>query len=29
MFAAVETPSGMMLDASDKFSTPNVLPFRL
>jgi hypothetical protein len=29
VIAAVETPSGMMLlDASDKFSTPNVLPFR-
>ncbi|WP_016988621.1 DUF3857 domain-containing protein [Flavobacterium sp. ACAM 123] len=29
VIAAVETPSGMMLlDASDKFATPNVLPFR-
>jgi transglutaminase-like putative cysteine protease len=29
VIAAVETPKGMMLlDASDKFSTPNVLPFR-
>jgi transglutaminase-like putative cysteine protease len=29
VIASVETPSGnMLLDASDKFSTPNVLPFR-
>jgi hypothetical protein len=29
VIAAVETPSGrVLLDASDKFSTPNVLPFR-
>lgn len=29
VIAAVETPNGkVLLDASDKFSTPNVLPFR-
>lgn len=29
VIAAVETPTGfILLDASDKFSTPNVLPFR-
>ena len=29
VIAAVETPNGnILLDASDKFSTPNVLPFR-
>ena len=29
VIAAVETPKGLiLLDASDKFSTPNVLPFR-
>ena len=29
MIAAVETPEGLiLLDATSKFSTPNVLPFR-
>ncbi|KAF2516369.1 DUF3857 domain-containing protein [Flavobacterium zhairuonense] len=29
VIAAVETPTGyLLLDASDKFSTPNILPFR-
>jgi transglutaminase-like putative cysteine protease len=29
VIAAVETPNGnLLLDASDKFSTPNILPFR-
>lgn len=30
VIAAVETPTGnILLDASDKFSTPNILPFRV
>jgi transglutaminase-like putative cysteine protease len=30
VIAAVETPNGnVLLDASDKFSTPNILPFRV